>query len=93
MQGPDKATYLKERYEKEMEKIEEHYPSNEKYPPRFSRGEGVLQTMAGFKNVIEEAKKASSVPIKKPEKPVFTKPPRPELELFDDSLRKRSQIH
>lgn len=78
-----------------MKTIGKHLPSDDKFPPRFSRGEGAMKTIAGFKNIIDQAKSASNVPISKKvvEKPVFQKPVRPEAELFSDALRKRDQIH
>lgn len=50
-----------------------------------------MKTIAGFKNVVDAAKAVSNVPIQKKveTKPVFSKPARPEGELFSDSLRKR----
>lgn len=54
-----------------------------------------MKTIAGFKNVVDAAKAVSNVPIQKKveTKPVFSKPARPEGELFSDSLRKRQQIN
>ena len=90
MQGPAKVAILKQRYLDEMKTIGKHLPQEGKFPPRFSRGEGAMKTIGGFRNIVEQAKSAANVPITKnvEKKPVFTKPVRPEAELFSESLRK-----
>ena len=95
MQGPAKTASLKQRYLDEMKTIGKHLPQEGKFPPRFSRGEGAMKTIGGFNNIIKQAKAASNVPITKhvEKKPVFTKPIRPEAELFSESLRQSKQIH
>jgi hypothetical protein len=78
-----------------MKTIGKHLPTEGEYPPRFSRGEGAMKTIAGYKNVIDAAKTASNVTINNKQeikKPAFTKPVRPEPELFSESLRKSKQL-
>ena len=53
MQGPEREAQLKQRYLNEMKTIGQHLPTDEKYPARFSRGEGAMKTIAGFKNIID----------------------------------------